>query len=200
MSKSISTRIARYKAWLARQPMDRPLFGLCWEPDISPFPAFIERVGVGCEISPDQIHPEEVVPAIERWYQRDTQLAADTFQRFCPAFGIPWVEAIAGCRVILHPGSLWAEPILESYSGRPPIQLDPDNPWMRKLIEFTKVARMPPSLLRGGMASGGLGAAAPNTIIPLGMPRSLLRGGLLVSWWSSRTDGFPWPCPRCAAP
>jgi len=45
--------------------------------------------------------------------------------------------------------------------------------------EFTKVARMPPSLLGGGMASGGLGAAAPNTIIPLGMPRSLLRGGLL---------------------
>ena len=39
---------------------------------------------------------------------------------------------------------------------------------------------MPPSLLGGGMASGGLGAAAPNTIIPLGMPRSLLRGGLLV--------------------
>ena len=46
---------------------------------------------------------------------------------------------------------------------------------------FTKVARMPSSLLRGGMASGGLGAAAPNTIIPLGMPRSLLRGGLLRS-------------------
>ena len=38
---------------------------------------------------------------------------------------------------------------------------------------------MPPSLLEGGMTSGGLGAAAPNTIIPLGMPRSLLRGGLL---------------------
>jgi len=40
---------------------------------------------------------------------------------------------------------------------------------------------MPSSLLGGGMASGGLGAAAPNTIIPLEMPRSLLRGGLLDS-------------------
>ena len=44
---------------------------------------------------------------------------------------------------------------------------------------LTKVARMLPSLLGGGMVSGGLGAAAPNTIIPLGMPPSLLGGGLL---------------------
>mgnify|MGYP006910663395 CR=1 FL=1 len=34
-----------------------------------------------------------------------------------------------------------------------------------------------PSLLGGGMASGGLGAAAPNAILPLAKPRSLLRGG-----------------------
>lgn len=139
MSESISTRIARYKAWLARQPMERPLFGLCWEPDIPPFPALIERVGVGSELFPEQIDPQEVLPSIERWYQRHAQLAADTFQRFCPAFGIPWVEAIAGCRVIVNPDSLWAEPILESYADRPPIRFDPDNPWMRKLIEFTRV-------------------------------------------------------------
>jgi len=48
-------------------------------------------------------------------------------------------------------------------------------------LHFTRFARMPPSLLGGGMASGGLGAAAPNTIILLGMPRSLLRGGLLYA-------------------
>jgi len=46
-------------------------------------------------------------------------------------------------------------------------------------VAFNRFARMPPSLPGGGMASRGLGAAAPNTIILLGMPRSLLRGGLL---------------------
>jgi len=139
MSEDISTRIARYKAWLARQPMDRPLFGLFWEPDIPAFPALIERVGVGSELFPEQIDPQEVLPFIERWYQRHAQLDADTFQRFCPAFGIPWVEAIAGCRVVVTPDSLWAQPFLKSYADRPQKRFDPDNPWMRKLIEFTRV-------------------------------------------------------------
>jgi hypothetical protein len=31
---------------------------------------------------------------------------------------------------------------------------------------FTAIARMPPSLLGGGMASGGLGAAAPIENLP----------------------------------
>jgi hypothetical protein len=42
-----------------------------------------------------------------------------------------------------------------------------------------ELARIPTSLLVGGMASGGLGAAAPMIIIPLTMPPSLLGGGLL---------------------
>ncbi len=33
-------------------------------------------------------------------------------------------------------------------------------------LDFTKSARMPLSLLGGGMASGGLEAAAPNEILP----------------------------------
>jgi len=50
-----------------------------------------------------------------------------------------------------------------------------------RLSGFMKTSRwIPPSLLGGGMASGDLGAAAPNTILPLAKPRSLLRGSLLV--------------------
>ena len=45
--------------------------------------------------------------------------------------------------------------------------------------DLTRTARMPPSLLGGGTASGGLGAAAPSVDFPLGMPRSLLRGNSL---------------------
>jgi hypothetical protein len=41
--------------------------------------------------------------------------------------------------VVAHPGSLWAEPALESYEHHPPIRFDPDNPWLRKLVEFTQV-------------------------------------------------------------
>jgi hypothetical protein len=50
---------------------------------------------------------------------------------------MPWVEAIAGCRVMAKPGSLWAEPCLERYDDRPTIRFDPQHPWLASLIEFT---------------------------------------------------------------
>ena len=46
---------------------------------------------------------------------------------------------------------------------------------IRSLGRITRRARTPPSLLGGGMASGGLGAAAPRSNVPK-MPHSLLWG------------------------
>jgi len=138
MTISIETRIARYDAWRRRVPVERPMVGLIWEPDIPPLPQFLESVGVGGEIQPDEIGVELFLPHVERWYQQDSELASDVIQRFTPAFGIPWVEAIAGCPVQANPGSLWAEPVLENLADRPPIRFDSKNRWLRKLIEFTR--------------------------------------------------------------
>ncbi|MEA1951695.1 MAG: hypothetical protein U9N87_09935, partial [Planctomycetota bacterium] len=126
-----------YEAWRLRKPVDRPMIGILWEPDIPALPEFLQRVGDG-EITPDQIHPEHFLPSIEAWYRRVSGLRCDVIPRFTPAFGIPWVEAIAGCRVRAASGSLWAEPSLCDYRNRAEIQLTPDNPWLRKLIEFTQ--------------------------------------------------------------
>jgi hypothetical protein len=114
------------------------MVGLLWEPDIPPLPAFLEKVGVGRTISPEQIQPAMFLPYIERWYQREAELVSDVIQPFTPAFGIPWVEAIAGCPVVAHPGSLWAAPCLDSYDERKPLHFDAGNPWLRKLVEFTR--------------------------------------------------------------
>ena len=139
MALSVEERIEKYHAWRRREPVARPMIGLLWEPDIPPLPAMLEQVGIGREITPDDIQPEMFLPHIERWYQQESRLTCDVIQPYTPAFGMPWVEAIAGCRVVGHPGSLWAEPALESYEDRPPIHFDPDNPWLRKLVEFARV-------------------------------------------------------------
>jgi hypothetical protein len=135
----ISDRITRYTAWLNREEMDRPMIGLLWEPDIPPLPRFLDQIGLGTVVSPNQIQPEMFLPFVERWYRRESELTSDVIQPFSPAFGIPWVEAIAGCPVIAHPGSLWAKSFLESYDDRPTFYFDPANPWLRKLVEFTEV-------------------------------------------------------------
>jgi hypothetical protein len=47
------------------------------------------------------------------------------------------VEAIAGCPVIAHQGSLWADSSFDDYKSRSAIRFSPDNSWFRKLLEFT---------------------------------------------------------------
>ncbi len=135
----VSAQVERYKRWLRRETVDRPMFGLFWEPDMAPLPGFVDRVEVGAEISPDMIEPEMCLDAVEKWYERGAGLAQDTFQPFMPGFGIPWTEAIAGCSVVAQPGSLWAQPVPECYTDRSPIRLERDNPWVVKLVEFLAV-------------------------------------------------------------
>ncbi|HOQ99079.1 MAG TPA: uroporphyrinogen decarboxylase family protein [Anaerolineae bacterium] len=138
MSIPISKRIARYNTWLKREPTGRPLIGPLWEPDIPPLPEFLERVGNGNPISPEQLRPDLFLPHVERWHRCESQLVSDVITPFAPAFGIPWVEAIAGCPVVAHPGSLWAGPAIESYTDRRPIVFDRDSPWLRSLIDLTR--------------------------------------------------------------
>lgn len=134
----IAERIQKYTDWRLRRPVQRPMIGLLWEPDIPPLPAMLEEIGIGNEVVPDQINSEVFLPHISTWYEADLRLVEDSIQPFTPAFGIPWMEAIVGCKVIAHPGSLWAEPALESYCDRKRYTFDPNNPWLRKLVEFTR--------------------------------------------------------------
>ncbi len=131
-------QIARYGAWRMRRRVDRPMIGLLWEPDILPLPGFIESVGDGASVFPEHVRPEMYLPHVERWQRRAADLSGDTIQRLTPGFGIPWMEAIAGCPIVAHPGSLWAGQCLRDYRNRRPIRFSPDNPWLQKLLECTR--------------------------------------------------------------
>jgi len=131
-------RIEKYKIWRLLEDTEQPMMGLLWEPDIPPLPAMLDEIGIGNEVHPEDIRPELFFPYIENWHQQESRLPGDVIQPYTPGFSIPWVEAIAGCPVFAHPGSLWAEPILEGYEGRSSFELDPENPWLCKLIEITR--------------------------------------------------------------
>lgn len=134
---SVAKRIEHYTAWRKRDSVARPMLGLIWEPDVLPLPEMLEEIGHGKQALPDLICPEMFLPYIEQWYQEDCGVQSDVIQSFGPSFGIPWTEAIAGCPVIVYPGSLWAKPFLGSYVDRTEIRFDANNPWVRKLLEFT---------------------------------------------------------------
>lgn len=56
-------------------------------------------------------------------------------------YKIPWTEAIMGCPIKLVPesGASWAESCLADLSDIERLRLKPDNPWLQKLVEFTRV-------------------------------------------------------------
>jgi hypothetical protein len=135
---SIEDRIRRYHDWRMRGSVDRPMIGLIWEPDIPPLGALFERPAGGGFLLPEHIHPRRCFEFVDAWHDHFSQLPCDTIQRFTPAFGIPWIEAIAGCKVMAAPGSLWAEPCLDDYADIRNVTFDGDNPWLVKLLEFTR--------------------------------------------------------------
>jgi len=135
---SIETRIERYQAWIRMQPTARPLVGILWEADIPPLNEMLENIGFGNKITPEDVDPEIFLPILEHWYQQERLIDSDLIQAFTPAFGIPWVEAIAGCTLTAHPGSIWAEKTFSAYQDRPSYHFDPENPWLRKMVEFTQ--------------------------------------------------------------
>jgi hypothetical protein len=138
MVPTIETRISRYQKWRNREPVDRPMVGILWEADIPPLPAMLTAVGLGNEILPVDIQPEIFLEQIDRRHQQDLAIPSDTIQAYTPAFGMPWVEAIAGCNVVAHPGSIWAGDILTGYENRPFLGFDPQNPWLASLVRFTR--------------------------------------------------------------
>jgi len=95
---SIERRIERYHAWRKREPVDRPMIGLSWEPDVYLLSELLDESSYGKAISPDQIHPEAILPYLEGCYQQGCALEMDLIQPFLAGYGIPWIEAIAGCR------------------------------------------------------------------------------------------------------
>lgn len=135
----ISDRLARYERWLRREPMDRPLLGLLWEPDIRGLPQFLDTIDRVRPLSPHLIEPQIFLPHIEAAFQRCQKLHTDVIQSFGPGFSIPWIEGYVGCPVVRGGDTLWVEPFLESYDDRPPITIDTDNPWLRKYIGFIEV-------------------------------------------------------------
>lgn len=135
--RTIEQKTSSYRAWLHRANHDRPLVGVLWEPDIPPLPEILEKVGMGRELRPEDVDPAMYLPFIEQCYQLDQSLPSDGIQPFSPAFGIPWMEAIAGCPAVCQVGSIWAHPCLEDLSSPPRLEFDPDNAWFRALAGFT---------------------------------------------------------------
>ena len=114
------------------------MIGILLEQDITPIPELMGRLKPGDRIRPEHVRPEEVLPYLEQWHADYSSIPGDLIQTFSPALGIPWIEAMVGCPILMEAGSIWPGRCLPTYHDRSPIRFIPDHPWLQKLIEFTE--------------------------------------------------------------
>jgi len=86
-------------------------------------------------LEPERIHP---APDEKEETLNVPKTCGDVFQTVAPYYKIPWVEAIAGCSLIVKTDSIWSKPYVDrSDLGRQRIKVARSQEWIDKLVDFT---------------------------------------------------------------
>jgi len=89
-------------------------------------------------ITPVMLEVDAFLADYERMYQDSLKVNQDGFWVAVPFTGIPWMEAMLGCRIIAMDSSFVSEPTGDTIDSIQDIAIDPDNPWLAKYLEFSK--------------------------------------------------------------
>jgi hypothetical protein len=121
----------RHRAFWQWDPVDRPLIQVIHDAYIDT-ELVAAAMGEG-ELLPHQIDPRPILGEYDKVAAAREQIGDDTIGVAEPLLGIPWLEAICGCRVMVADGkSLWPEsPGTEVTS----IAFDEQNPWFQVLLD-----------------------------------------------------------------
>lgn len=131
-------KIARYRAFWQREPVERPLVGFTlrgWFP-LEEYSA--TRAWQSAHyLTPDMVHPEEFLQDEERLLREGEIMEDDIIRGDSPAAAvIPWLAATIGSPLRILPGSLLGEERTLPWEALEDIRLDRENPWFRKYLAF----------------------------------------------------------------
>jgi len=134
----------RHTAFWQLSQVERPLIGFTigtgldswsyWQ-DNKATRALLERR----EILADDLHPEDFVEDQLKYLELSQQINDDVCRTAMPLASIPWMEAILGCPVLSTQATIKSKEILADADSLKPISFDPDNPWIKKYLQFIEV-------------------------------------------------------------
>jgi len=137
--KSIEQRISLWKEFY-KQSNERPLLGFFVgsEYPIHRYKA-ANTIPIGVELQPVHFDVDLYLDDFEALFKAHEACGGDFIWSASAYWGIPWLEAVIGCPIVLSDyssGSIHAE-MPESFSRTKDIQsFSEDNPWVEKCIEF----------------------------------------------------------------
>ena len=132
MSHNWNELVRRHSAFWNCAPVDRPLIGVIYK-------AYQDTELVAQladdELLPDRVDPRPLLSVYDEIAQARESIGDDMLATAEPLLGIPWLEAICGCRVMVPGGkSLWPEPPENSQTIHD-LFFSADHPWLVKLCQ-----------------------------------------------------------------
>jgi hypothetical protein len=134
-------KIEKYKAFWNREEMERPLIGFTLR---GFFPLEEYRVTSSWKLdtllTPDMIKPEDFMDDEMKILKEGEILNDDIIRGDSPAAAvIPWLSGMLGSPLRVLPGNVLGEELNLPWNKLENIDLDQNNPWFKKYIEFIKV-------------------------------------------------------------
>lgn len=127
-------RVQRFAAFWKREPVDRPLVGTT----ISTFPSFRAVKRAAGPISPEDLDVEENLRELDEEWEAWRGAMGDALWSAFPIWAFPWHLAMAGCPVYRDEDNIWSMPAVDDWRQMEGVRFDPQNPWFRRLAEFTR--------------------------------------------------------------
>ncbi|MCL5994627.1 MAG: hypothetical protein M1546_01060 [Chloroflexi bacterium] len=116
---------------------DRPLIGVTYDYMLYP-EVTASAVSLG-EVMPDHLDIGLLLAEYEKNLLARNTIGDDIVAAAAPVLGMPWLEAMCGCRVLNADGnSLWPEPP-PGGADMADIRVSWDNPWLTKLLQVLQI-------------------------------------------------------------
>ena len=136
-SLSFQDKLARYRSFWAKEPVERPIIGFSlggWF-QLKNYTA-LERLRNQALSKADQLVPEEFFHDYDRIVSCWDEIEDDLLRAIAPLPHFPWLEAMLGRSVQIGNESVWAEEGGFDYNHLDRIDFSPENPWRLKYLEF----------------------------------------------------------------
>jgi hypothetical protein len=130
-------KIARYRAFWARDAVSRPLVGFSFK---SWFPLQEYAASAAWQdseyLTQEMVTPEAFLDDQERLLQEGEVVEDDILRGASPSQAVPWLDGMLGSRLRILPGSILGEERLLPWDDLWRLQLDPAHPWVATYLAF----------------------------------------------------------------
>lgn len=133
-------KIARYRAFWARETVSRPLVGFSfksWFPlqEYAASAAWQERE----VLTPDMVEPAAFLDDQERLLKEGEVVEDDILRGASPSQAVPWLDGILGGKLRILPGSILGEERCLPWDALWELKLDLTQPWAAIYLQFVEV-------------------------------------------------------------